>query len=1105
MRHYLARVQSISRVYNGSKADYSGDQHSATLRRLSKSTSKRRASVPAIFQALKTFNSKFEHSSAGDLIWQRILPVLALLTISLVLAPLPAQALDPQKLISQFTHTSWSAKDGIPGPVRAIAQTPDGYLWLGTEAGLYRFDGLNFVLWEPDFGEHLPGSSVWSLCVARDGSLWIGFGSGGISQLRDGHLRNYSPGDGVPGGGIKAIAEDRNGSLWAGGPYGFSRFESGKWRRLGTEEGYAAPGAQSLLVDRLGNLWVATDGFNFGLSRDSVRRNTILTLAPDAKRFAGTGQAVGMVWMMAEAADGNVWITETSAGTVRPITGGAGPEAGIRVDSSFSPTCFLFDGAQSLWIGSLDEGLRRVSDLGQVKNVALDQFQSGDGLSGSDVNTIYNDREGNVWVGTTGGLDRFRENKVIPFSAREGLAADQLALTSTQDGSVWLIGYTHDSVQRFQQGRFFTSKLPPYSRTDSNRILSLYADETGRVWVGGSFKLATEVNGVFSFPAIAEIENGAMVEAVAKDAAGDLWITLVDSNSVPRVLRMQNGKWTDFSKDSALPGFRCRVLYGDRLGRMWLGFENGEVAVYDKGGFHLYSSEHGLPGSRVLAITSDRAGHILLGGEDGLSRFEDGRFRTLTKTNGLPGNSVSGIVEDDDGYLWLAGALGILRISPQELEKALSSSSYIMQGEFFDATSGLRGLPRQREPFPTVARAADGRLWFATTGGVAVIDPRHWHRNIVPPPVMIEAVKADDQSLAASTGLRLQPNTKDIEFHFTALSLSDPERVRFRYKLEGYDTDWHVPVSVRQITYTNLRPGNYRFRVIACNNDGVWNEEGATLGFNIAPAFYQTYWFLLLCGAGVVCLVWLGYRLRVRQVRARLALQFEERLQERTRIAQDLHDTLLQGFLSASMQLHVADDKLPANSLAKPHVSRVLELMGQVIEEGRNAVRGLRSSNGRGSLNLEEAFSRVQQELAVEDEVAFRVIVEGHSQPLHPIIHDEVYRIGHEALVNAFRHSHAKTIKVEVEYSTNHLRLLVSDDGDGIDSQVLRVGREGHWGLSGMRERAERIGARLKVRSRPTAGTEVELVVPSHVAYSINSSGHRLGWFARRRRRKAEE
>ena len=1099
----MARVQSTFQVLRGSKAHDSGKHGSADRSCLPKS--KGAATTPLPSSTVEGINSKIaniENPATSDLIWDRVILGLALLTISLALAS-TANALDPQKSISQFTHTSWSAQDGIPGPVRAIAQTPDGYLWLGTEAGLYRFDGLRFVLWESSFGEHLPGSSVWSLCTARDGSLWIGFGSGGISQLRSGRLTNYLSGDGVPGGGIQSIVEDGNGSIWAGGAYGLSRFENNQWYRVGTEVGYPAPGAQEMLVDHRGNLWVATDSLNFGLSDDPVRKNTILTLAPNAERFTGTGQAVGMVWRMTESPDGNVWIAETSARTVRPITGDAGRQAAIAVGAE--SMCLLFDNDRSLWIGLIEGGIRRVSDFTQPEKIALDQFQLGDGLSGGMVYATFNDREGNIWFGTSGGLDRFRENRVTPFSAREGLIQDQqIALTSTQDGSVWLISYTRDTVQRFHHGRFLTSRLPPYSRLDSTRILSLYAERNDRVWVGGSFNLASTVDGTFSYLKAPHIGNGAMVEAVAKDAAGDLWVTLSGIDSIPRVLRLHNGEWEDFSKNTALPKYRCRILYGDLLGRLWMGYENGDVAVHDKGNFHVYSTRNGLSGGRILALTSDRTGHIWVGAEGGLSRFDGGQFRTLTKENGLPGNSVSGVIEDDDGLLWLAGALGILRVNPQELEKALLSSTYRMQGEVFDATDGLRGLPRQREPFPIVARSADGRLWFATTGGVAVIDPRRLPRNAVPPPVTIEAVKADDQILGTSSDLHLRPNTRNLEFHFTALSLSDPARVRFRYKLEGYDDDWRDPVSTREVTYTNLPPGNYRFRVIACNNDGVWNEEGATLGFDIAPAFYQTNWFLLLCGAVAGCLVWSGYRWRVRQVTARLDLQFEERLQERTRIAQDLHDTLLQGFLSASMQLHVAEEKLPVDSPAKPYVSRVLELMGQVIDEGRNAVRGLRS-NDQGSLNLEEAFSRIPQELAVQEQIAFRVIVEGQPRALHPIIRDEVYRIGHEALINAFRHADAKSIEVEVEYSDNHLRVFVSDDGNGIDPQILRSGREGHWGLSGMRERAERIGARLKVRSRAAAGTEIELHVPGHVAFNTQSSKRPPGWFARLRRRKAEE
>jgi len=1029
-------------------------------------------------------------------------PLCVLLMIGVALTA-PANALDPQKFISQFTHTSWTAKDGIPGPVRAIAQTPDGYLWLGTEAGLYRFDGLRFAAWKPSSGQQFRDSSVLSLCVARDGSLWIGFGSGGITQLRDGHLKNYSHADGVPTGGILSVVEDANGSIWAGGQYGLSKLDSGGWRQVGTELGYPAPGAQVIFVDRRGNLWVATDGFDFGLGKDSVRRNTILTLAANAKRFAATQEAVGQVWMMAEAPDGEVWIADTTGRTARPIMRQSGRKLGITV--GVESVCVLFDSNRSLWVGLIQGGLRRVADSRQLERNALDEFSTRDGLSSGGVYSALEDREGNIWFGTTGGLDRFRENKVTPYSNREGLIPDQkIAMAPTQDGSVWFVSYTRDTVQRFRQGRITTSKLPLYSRSDSTRILSLNADRNNHVWAGGSFKLAEGVDGRFSYTRGPPIEKGAMVHAIARDAGGNLWITVWGGEKGGGPLRLRDGNWTDFRGRVNLPQYRCRVLYGDPLGRVWLGFEDGEVAVRENEEFHVYSSKDGLPGGRVLAITSDQAGNFWIGTEGGLSRFDKGRFVTLTKDNGLPGNSVSGILEDDDGFLWLAGALAILRVNPQELEKALRSSSYRMQFASFDATDGLRGLPRQGEPFPTATRAADGRLWFSTTEGIAVIDPRHLPRNIVPPPVTIEAVKADDQALPVSSGLHLRPRTKSLQFEFAALSLTAPERVSFRYKLEGFDADWRGPVSAREVAYTNLPPRNYRFRLVACNNDGVWNEDGAALDFTLLPAFYQTDWFLLLCVAAAGSLVWATYQWHIRQVAARLDLKFEARLAERTRIAQELHDTLLQGFLSASMQLHVADDRLPADSAAKPIVKRVLELMGQVIDDGRKALRGLRSPTAESD-NLEQALSRIPQEFILEQPIDFRVIVEGPARPLHPVIRDEVYRIGREALANAFRHSRASGIEVELEYAEKQLRVLVRDNGCGIDPEVLRSGRDGHWGLSGIRERAERIGGRVKVWSRPAGGTEVELSVPSHVAFRQYSSGGGLRWLDRFRLRKIEQ
>jgi signal transduction histidine kinase len=345
--------------------------------------------------------------------------------------------------------------------------------------------------------------------------------------------------------------------------------------------------------------------------------------------------------------------------------------------------------------------------------------------------------------------------------------------------------------------------------------------------------------------------------------------------------------------------------------------------------------------------------------------------------------------------------------------------------------------------------------------------------------------------------LRLPPLTRDLEIDYTALSLSVPEKVRFRYRLakglKGANGDWQDAGARREAFYTNLSPGNYRFSVMACNNDGVWNPAGATLAFAILPAFHQTLGFFGLCAVALAGLAWSAYRWRVRQVRASLHRRFEERLDERTRIARDLHDTLLQGFMSASMQLYAAVEELPPEEPARSHFDRVQELMRHVIEEGRGALRGLRSPEGSVD-DLETSLSRVPSELGIPVDTAFRVVAEGRSRPLLPVVRDEIYSIAREALVNAFRHAGAARIEVEIEYAARQLRVVVRDNGRGIDADVLRAGRKDHWGLSGMRERAERIGARLQVWSRAGSGTEVELAVPNAVAFT---DGAPSSWWAR--------
>jgi signal transduction histidine kinase len=359
--------------------------------------------------------------------------------------------------------------------------------------------------------------------------------------------------------------------------------------------------------------------------------------------------------------------------------------------------------------------------------------------------------------------------------------------------------------------------------------------------------------------------------------------------------------------------------------------------------------------------------------------------------------------------------------------------------------------------------------------------------------VRIESISAGGAQANLNDPLKFASGSQSIDFNYASTSLSTPELGRFRYKLDGYDQGWSDIVASRQAIYSHLGPGAYRLHIVASSREGLWNGPETTVPFVIEPAFWQTRWFRALCAAVCVLLIVALYRLRMYHLTRQLNIRFQERLAERTRIAQELHDTLLQGFVSASMQLDVAEDQLPDDSPTKPLLRRVLQLMGRVTEEGRNALRGLRTAD-TDSRDLELAFSRVRQELAIDGKVGYRVIAHSARRPLRPAIRDEVYRIGREALVNAFLHAQANSIEIEVEYASRYLRIVVRDDGCGIDPQVLDAGRQGHWGLPGMRERSEGIGGSLRLRSRIGAGTEVELTVPSAIAFESQSQGPVSRW-----------
>jgi signal transduction histidine kinase len=422
------------------------------------------------------------------------------------------------------------------------------------------------------------------------------------------------------------------------------------------------------------------------------------------------------------------------------------------------------------------------------------------------------------------------------------------------------------------------------------------------------------------------------------------------------------------------------------------------------------------------------------------------------------------------------------------LDAWVSHPTQTIQASVFDSSDGVSSHQSTGGYDTVVAKAADGRLWFVPFGGVSVIDPHNLALNKLPPPVRIEQIIADKKTYDATNGVQLPPRVRNLAIDYTALSLVAPEKVRFRVKLEGQDKDWRELVNVRYVEYTNLPPNHYRFRVLASNNSGVWNEEGATLEFVIPPAWYQTSWFYALCAATVLAIVWLIYQLRVRQLAHQFNLALEARVGERTRIARELHDTLLQDFQALLPRLQAGIYQLPEGaSDARKTLETAVDQASEAITEGRDAVQGLRTSTVEKN-DLALAIRTLGEELAAAENdspIPFQVLVEGSPRNLHPIIRDEVYRLGAEALRNAFRHAAARNVEVEIRYEANSFRLRVRDDGKGIDSNLLRGdGRQGHYGLPGMRERAKVVGGKLAIWSEINSGTEIELVLPASRAYA---------------------
>jgi signal transduction histidine kinase/ligand-binding sensor domain-containing protein len=975
-------------------------------------------------------------------------------SIFLVLGSSKTFALNPRLDISQYAHTSWSARDGyFRGAIISIAQTVDGYLWIGTGFGLLRYDGARFVEWHIPDEANLPRPPFEQLLGTRDGSLWIG-GVNGLARLKDGKLTNYPE---LKGTAVTAITEDHEGTVWIGGShYPFAQLcslRSDQMQCVG--ETAFGDWVDSIYEDRSGSLWV---GSSTGLWH----------WRPGARQLYHNENIAPVVGM---ATDSNGAMVTAHQREIRIMTSpGLGQAAPWRIGQEpVHGRELLRDRDGGLWIGTVDQGLVHRHEGRQ------DVFTRIDGLSGDMVRNLFEDREGNIWVATLQGLDRFHNIAIPTITKRQGLPSDEVfAVLATSDNSVW-VG-TRFGLTQIDQGIVGTALSKKQGLPD-NIVETMYKDRKGRLLVTTDIDhgLAFFENGHF----IRLTAPGGNVLSMTEDRAGNFWLCDRDLGLIHLT---SEGTLVNIVPWSKFIGRIAFSTVADPIrGGIWLGSAHGDLwRTLDGKIVERYGAAEGVPDGQIRDLQVDPDGTVWAATRGGLLRLRGNRIGLLNTKNGLPCDIVHWKSKDKAGAIWLYTECGVVGFANAELAGWSNQPDRKVRVKAFYDNVPNQAINGYYTPY--VTQTSSGVLYFGTVGdGVAVIDPRNFSENKLPPPVYVQQASADGKDYSASSNLKLPPRVHDLRIDYTALSFVDPQKVRFRYQLLGQDLTWQNAGVRRQAFYSNLRPGSYRFRVIACNNDGIWNEAGATLAFSIAPAWYQTIWFRVLCLALGTLIVWSIYKLRVRQVARILSARFDDRLAERTRLAREFHDTFLQTIQGSKL---VADDALDApvdSARMQKALNRLSVWLEQAMQEGRAVLNSLRSSTTQTD-NLAEALQRATEDGFVPQSMKVEFTLVGEARDIHPIVRDEVYRIGYEAIHNACTHSAASQLHVELAYA-HELSLDVRDNGKGIDPDVVSKGKAFHFGLQGMRERAARIGGKLNFSSSLDFGTKVELIVPGSIAF----------------------
>lgn len=970
---------------------------------------------------------------------------IALSTVTIIfLLCVAASAIDRTPIT--YTSRTWQIQDGLPEQtVQAFAQTQDHYLWIGTTGGLLRFDGARFALYDRENTPSLPDSDVFSLMVSRDNSLWIGTEGGGLVRYRNDGFQSFSAADGLTNGFVRAVLQDAEGLIWIATDNGLFRFNGRRIERIDGAPNFPEIAVHALALDRRGRIWAG-----------GSRLLCIDHGVPIEYRLQGEGSQ-NRVKSIVQTRDGTMWVG--TIGGLHKMEPGAASFR--RVPNVTGTVRFLRETSDgTLWIGTIGHGIYKYRDQRFTQMTAPDSLPSNTTLN------LFEDVEKNIWIGTQAGMLRLSRTPVETVVLPDSGDYDAETVYEDHNGDLWVAA---TNLFRFHDGKVTRIHIPGISGV---RVRNVFRDRDGALWIG------TEGRGAFrqTGPTLVHYmtKNGLVnnfVRAFLQSRDGSVWIATDEGVSqwIPR-------GFTNFRMRDGLAYFSTRCLLEDSNGDIWIGTDHGVSHLHDDK-FINDALTQSLANEKIWAMREDSDGGLWFGTRNGgLYRWRFGKLAHFTTAQGLASNSIFEMLEDQKGNFWMSGPNGISVINRHQLDLLAEDPNHPLPLTLYGISDGLETTQLYGAEKPGGVLTRHGEAWFASNKGPVRIaleqDKPAAHFPVVVDQVLADGLKMPDQPV-----ISLSPDNAKLEFHYGVVMLRSQEKIRFRYMLQGFDKNWTDASSRTIAYYTNIPAGRYTFRVAAFEMDDPSVVSEASVQIVQRPHFYETYWFLGCCLLLLAVLVWAVHEVRVRQLNAR----FQAVLSERSRLAREMHDTLIQGCagISALLEAHYSLDETEAR--AKDDLLDCVRTQLRVtIDEAREAVWDLRRGDG-ASGNVGPLLKNMAERISHEFGVRINYESSGEPFDLDPSVSHELIMVLREGLHNAARHGRPNLVRLHVSFQKEQLTAQISDDGCGFDPAGISFS-DGHYGLVGMRERVARIGGTFILQSSPGQGTELRLQIPRKIA-----------------------